>query len=88
MIRVSRGDLQGEYIWTAVGTGASKIEETQFNRKQGYEVLAMVQKMVSHFGIDSQEDVRKVEAAIVEIPEGISDRIEAFAWLVENLPEE
>lgn len=35
-----------------------------FSRREGYEVIPMIQKVVNHFGYKTAEDVKRVEMAI------------------------
>ena len=89
-IQVKRAMIDKEkYKWVA-GEGDSKTsvahDRIMFNRRQGYEVMPMIQKVVNHFGYETEEDVKRVEMAIrTALPGNVRSRKNVFNWLVEHL---
>jgi hypothetical protein len=89
-IQVKRAMIDKEkYKWEA-GEGDSKTsvahDRIMFNRRQGYEVVPMIQKVVNHFGYETEEDVKRVEMAIrTALPGNVRSRKNVFNWLVEHL---
>ena len=89
-IQVKRAMIdKGKYKWEA-GEGDSKTsvahDRIMFNRRQGYEVMPMIQKVVNHFGYETEEDVKRVEMAIrTALPGNVRSRKNVFNWLVEHL---
>ncbi len=86
---VKRAMLENKYSWAATGRDDPKARKTDavfLNRREGYEVVPMIQKVVDHFGFTSEDDVRKIEVAISgRLPGRIRSRKKVFAWLVEHL---
>lgn len=61
-----------------------KMDAVMFNRKEGYEVIPMLQKVVDTFGFESVEDVKRVEAVIAnELPGSVRSRKNVYNWLVQ-----
>ncbi len=89
-IQVKRAMLNVEkYQWKA-GDGDSKTsvahDRIMFSRRQGYEVIPMVQKVVNHFGYETEADVKRIEEAIrTALPGNVRSRKNVFNWLVAHL---
>ncbi len=50
--------------------------------------MPMIQKVVNHFGYETEEDVKRVEMAIrTALPGNVRSRKNVFNWLVEHLSE-
>lgn len=63
-----------------------QMDAVMFNRKEGYEVLPMIQKVVNTFGYETVEDVKRVESLIAnELPGNIRSRKNVFNWLVASI---
>jgi uncharacterized membrane protein/predicted flap endonuclease-1-like 5' DNA nuclease len=77
------------YSWTAKeGDDPRKIQmdAVMFNRKEGYEVIPMIQKVVNTFGYESVDDVKRIEEIIAtELPGNVRSRKNVFNWLVEYI---
>jgi hypothetical protein len=86
-IQVKRAMIDKEkYKWEA-GEGDSKTSVAH-DRRQGYEVVPMIQKVVNHFGYETEEDVKRVEMAIrTALPGNVRSRKNVFNWLVAHLSE-
>lgn len=88
-IEVKRGMLRGVYSWDAVGGDdprAIRIDATLFNRREGYEVIPMIQKVVNHFGFETEADVQRVEKLIAEeLPVVVRDQKTVLEWLIDRL---
>ncbi len=64
----------------------TKMDRIMFSRRQGYEVIPMIQKVVNHFGYETEEEVKRVELAIrTALPSNVRSRKNVFNWLVEHL---
>ncbi len=88
-IKVERSMLQRKYSWKAVGGDdpkKTKKDRIFLNRKEGYEVRPMIQKVVNHFDYQTENDVHKVEDAIADkLPGNVRSRENVFEWLVDFL---
>jgi hypothetical protein len=48
--------------------------------------MPMIQKVVNHFGYETEEDVKRVEMAIrTALPGNVRSRKNVFNWLTEHL---
>ncbi len=88
-IAVKKSHLQGKYSWEAVANDdpkAIKFDARLFNRREGYEVIPMIQKVVNHFDYETETNVHRVEALIQdELPGNVRDLNNVFEWLVTRL---
>ena len=75
------------YSWHAAeGDDPHKIkaDAIMFNRKEGYEVQLMVQKICNRFGFESVDDVKRIEAVIADdLPGNVRSQKNVYAWLVD-----
>lgn len=88
-IQVTKSMLQGEYYWTAA-EGDDPNETSRdglfFNRKEGYEVIGMIQRVVDHFNFQDEEDVHTIEAIIVhDLPGELRGTTNVSLWLVKHI---
>lgn len=61
-------------------------DRIMFSRREGYEVIPMIQKVVNHFGYETEADVKRVEEAINNaLPGNVRSRKNVFNWLVNHL---
>ena len=78
---------EDQYEWHATkGDDPRKIraDAVLFNRKEGYEVRLMVQKICNTFGFETVEDVKRVEEVIAtELPGNVRSQKNVYDWLVE-----
>ncbi len=76
-----------EYSWEAIkGDDPKKrrMDALLFNRKEGYEVRLMIQKICNTFGFTTEEDVRRVEDVIAnELPGNVRSQENVYNWLVD-----
>jgi len=74
------------YSWQAMkGDDPTKrrADAIMFNRKEGYEVRLMIQKICNTFGFTSEEDVKRVEEVIAnELPGNVRSQENVYNWLV------
>jgi hypothetical protein len=89
-IKVTKGMLKRSgYRWQASeGDNARlvKHDAIMFNRREGYEVVRMIQRMCDHFDYTSEEDVQRVETAIkTALPGNVRSQKNVQAWLKEYL---
>jgi len=78
-----------KYKWQA-GEGDSKTsvahDRIMFSRRQGYEVIPMIQKVVNHFGYETEEEVKRVENAIrTALPGNVRSQKNVLNWLITYL---
>ena len=75
-----------DYSWHAtVGDDPTKrrADAIMFNRKEGYEVRLMIQKICNTFGFETEEDVKRVEDVIAnELPGNVRSQENVYNWLV------
>lgn len=74
-----------DYSWTTCGSDDPKIsgepDSTLFNRKEGYEVLYLINKIAS-----SKSEGEKIEKLIHDkLPSDIRKQSEVKKWIKENL---
>ena len=85
-IKVTKSMLKRKYSWKAVdGDDPTKtdVDSRLLNRKEGYEVILMIQKVVDHFNYEEESDVHKIEDAIAtSLPGNVRGQKKVFAWLV------
>ena len=88
-IKVTRDMLQREYSWKMVDGDdprAIRIDAHLFNRREGYEVVPMIQKIVDHFGYEDEADVHRIEAVIADdLPGNVRGRDNVIDWLIHHL---
>jgi hypothetical protein len=89
-IQVKRSMINSkQYKWTSGDKDDSSNvvhDRIMFSRYQGYEVIPMIQKVVNHFGYESEEDVKRVESAINnDLPSNIRSQKNVLNWLVNHL---
>lgn len=89
-IEVKRAMLNvDKYKWqSSKGDDPKKIahDRIMFSRREGYEVIPMIQKVVNHFGYETEADVKRVEEAIrTALPGNVRSRKNVFNWLVNYL---
>ncbi|MEZ4519150.1 MAG: DUF4332 domain-containing protein [Chloroflexota bacterium] len=75
-----------DYEWHAQkGDDPTKTRKDaiMFNRKEGYEVKLMLQKICDTFGFETVDDVKRVEAVIAtELPGNVRSQKNVYNWLV------
>lgn len=86
-IKVHRNMLNvSAYSWQAAAPDDPhkiKQDAVMFNRKEGYEVIPMIQKVANTFGFQTVDDVKRIEAAIAnELPGNIRSQENVYNWLV------
>jgi uncharacterized membrane protein/predicted flap endonuclease-1-like 5' DNA nuclease len=77
------------YEWHAKkGDDPKKIraDALLFNRKEGYEVILMIQKICNTFGYMTVDDVKQVESIIAnELPGSVRGQEKVYSWLVDYI---
>jgi uncharacterized membrane protein/predicted flap endonuclease-1-like 5' DNA nuclease len=62
----------------------TRADAIMFNRKEGYEVRLMIQKICNTFGFETVEDVKRVESVIAnDLPGNVRSQENVYNWLVE-----
>ena len=87
-IKVTKDMLNVDaYSWHAAegdDPRKTKADAVMFNRKEGYEVELMVQKICNRFGFETVDDVKRVEAVIAnDLPGNVRSQKNVYAWLVD-----
>ncbi len=87
-IKVLKEMLDEEaYSWRAIAGDDPKkrrADAVMFNRKEGYEVRLMIQKICNTFGFTTVDEVKRVEAVIAnELPGNVRSQENVYNWLVE-----
>lgn len=89
-IKVHKDMLDKEkYSWAAIRPDDPhkvKADAIMFNRKEGYEVELMIQKICDQYGYESIDDVKRIEAIIAnELPGNVRSQEHVHQWLVEYI---
>ena len=90
MTNFNKSDLQyTHYSWTAYGKDDPKVtgvpDSTLFNRKEGYEVIYMINKVLDKKGLTSVSSGQKVETKIKDkLPGDVRSQKNVLNWLVEH----
>lgn len=90
MATFNKSDMKHDhYSWTAVSGDDPKVtgkpDSTLFSRKEGYEVLYMINKVLDHQNQTSTKSGQKVEDLIKdELPSNTRSQVNVFNWLNDN----
>lgn len=80
---------KSSYKWKAVEGDNAKLvqhDAIMFSRREGYEVIRMIQRMCDHFGYNTEADVERVENAIkTALPSNVRSQKNVKAWLIDYL---
>jgi hypothetical protein len=85
-----KSDMQYDhYSWSAYGGDDPKItgkpDNTMFSRKEGYEVLYMINKVLNHRNLTSATSGEKAELKIKnDLPGNTRSQENVFNWLNTN----
>ena len=82
-------DLKYTYSKTTTGRDnpnfAGKPDSALFNKKEEYEVIPMLNKVLDELNALSKEDLHRLEDLVrYELPGSIRSREKVFDWLVNN----
>lgn len=91
MAKLSKGDLKYEYSWKAVpGDDPTKTKEDadRFSRKEGYEVLHLLNSLSGDKSSDLTLRTRQICEWMIQehLPSNVQGRKEVTSWIVENYP--
>ena len=89
MALLTRHDLQYEYSWTALGDDDPRItgvpDSTLLNRREGYEVLAFINRLATASNWTDKAYGLKVEGLIRHgIPAHLRSHAHVWKWLIKN----
>jgi len=90
MSLMSKSDLVYEdYKWTAYGNDDPKIkgepDSTLFSRREGYEVLYLINKIASDNGLKQKISGKKIEKMIHEdLPGDTRSQNNVVKWIKDN----
>ena len=78
-----------DYAWTAYRGDDPKItgepDSTLFNRKEGYEVLYMINKCLTKWNMQSVASGQKIEKMIrLHLPSDVRGQTHVYNWLNQN----
>ncbi|WP_343629659.1 hypothetical protein [Roseateles sp.] len=92
MPTLKKSDLKySDYSWTAVpGDDPTKTADDadRFSRKEGYEVLTLINSLTAKNGADLDLRVRQICEWMIheQLPSNIQGRSKVKAWIFENYP--
>lgn len=90
MSKFKKSDMKYDhYSWKAIPGDDPKVtgkpDSTLFSRKEGYEVLYMINKVLEHRGLSSVASGQKVETLIKDrLPSNVRSQENVFNWLNDN----
>lgn len=89
MALIKKSELKYEYSWTAIPGDNPRVtgepDSTRFSRKEGYEVLYLINKLAELWGFTKLASAHKMEKMINEtLPSGIQTQKDVKAWIKEN----
>lgn len=89
MSLLSKQDLLYGYSWTAYGDDDPRVtgepDSTLFNRKEGYEVLYLINKISEDNGFKNKKSGLKIEKMINEnLPGDIRSQKNVVNWVASN----
>ncbi|EGQ7789050.1 hypothetical protein QTU67_001442 [Vibrio cholerae] len=90
MANFNKSDMKyNDYSWTVYGNDDPKVrgvpDSTLFSRKEGYEVLYMVNKVLDKKGLSSSLSGQKAEKMIHDhLPGTTRSQKNVFDWLIDN----
>ncbi|MFO7982364.1 MAG: hypothetical protein R6V08_02840 [Desulfuromonadales bacterium] len=89
MALFSKSDLAYDYSWTAIDEDDPKVsgepDSTQFNRKEGYEVLYLINRLAEGWGFNRKESGRELEKMInLSLPEDVRSQEDVKQWIRDN----
>lgn len=87
MANFTRSNLQYSYSWVTT-TGDSKLrgepDRSLLNRSEGYEVLYMIDRLMSAWRLSSVADGQKIERLIRIVPSHLHSQEHVKAWINNN----
>ena len=91
MAKITKGDLKYDYSWKAVpGDDPTKTKEDadRFSRKEGYEVLHLLNSLAGAQGSDLTLRTRQICEWLIHehLPSNVQGRKKVTSWIVENYP--
>ncbi|MCK5050211.1 MAG: hypothetical protein KAS53_00630 [Candidatus Cloacimonetes bacterium] len=86
---LSKSDLKYEYSWTVYGNDDPEItgepDSTLFNRKEGYEVIYLINKLAKKWKLKKKASGLKIERLINnELPGSIRSQENVKKWISDN----
>ena len=87
---LNKSDLIYSYSWTVYGNDDPKVsgfsDNTLFNRKEGYEVLYLINKIADENGLTQKSSGTKMEKMIHNhLPGNIRSQENVKNWIINNL---
>jgi hypothetical protein len=86
---LTRSDLQFSYSWLALLPDDPKVsgtlDNTPFNRDEGYEVLYLINAFAAEFGLKQKDSGLKIERMIKNnLPASVRNQANVKSWLQDN----
>lgn len=86
---ITEPDLNYIYNWSEIDAADAKItgsiDETSFDRNEGYEVLYLVNRLCADFKLKNATSALKMEKMIKEyLPLSIQTQIDVKKWIYQN----
>jgi hypothetical protein len=84
----TKEDLRFTYSWVHTREDDPKLrgepDGSLLNRREGYEVLYMIRKLMAAWGLEGVAAGRKVEKMIREHPDNLRSQLHVKAWIYSN----
>jgi hypothetical protein len=88
MVYFTRGDLKYRYSWSADGGDNPKLkgepDSSLLDRTEGYEVLYMIQKLMTKWQLTTVESGQKIESLIHQTPSNLRSQENVKNWVHQN----
>ncbi len=89
MALMGRSDWLYEYSWRAIPGDDPRItgkpDSTMFNRHEGYEVLALINRVAAKHNLQQKESGQKIERMIRKhLPDDVRSQHHVLTWIETN----
>lgn len=88
MTLLTRSDLKNSYSWTTIGGDNPKItgtpDSTLFNRREGYEVLYLINTFADKHSFKQKASGLKIERMLKDLPSATRKQTDVVAWIEHN----
>lgn len=88
MANFTRSDLQNRYNWSADKGDNPKLkgepDKSLLDRTEGYEVLYLIQKLMSAWDFKNISSGQKIEKMIHKIPSNLHSQAHVKEWISNN----
>ena len=88
ILMFTKSNLKGTYTWSAESGDNPKLkgnpDHSLLNRKEGYEVLYMVQRLMDIWKFSTIESGQKIESKIHSCPSDLHSQKNVQDWIQKN----